>query len=353
MSPQFRFIEMPPQLERVSKAYEDDALDFDAQAELLRWQAQAPELLLLSRVGDAVLAVLQARTLLERIAFAEVVDATNPVVSIRPLPRILRRLRPALFPWRVVVATTEPKRLCNELALLRGWSGIGVDVVAGKRVHALGACRPGGGEGTVAGTLRDTRQRDLQLTCAHVVVRNCCSDVWRTNVQHLANGASDEPDAALLDPVTSCFSFPVASAREVSCATHKQLEEIVQTERPVSRIGGSHGGPQGRVRQAPDKLQSPGAVIAPTGLGGLARFPMVTLTRHRRRFRFNRRPFSREGDSGSWVVDGPQQLWIGMIVSGDPDMSLALHADSLTRYLAKHVPGTFNTNEMQCLTLGS
>jgi hypothetical protein len=300
-----------------------------------------------------VLALLQARDRGDTpTTLGEAAADLAPIVSIKPLPKLLARLRPQLFPWRVVVATRAPAALHEELARLGGWLGVGVDIVRGSRVEALGRCLADGGrEGTVGGTVRDSSGRELRLTCAHVLAPDCLSVVWRPHrAGRPHESVCDEPDAALLS-ANACLAGDCNHTVELQCATHAQLTELVRSGRPVRRIGGAHSGAQGVVELAYETaVDSPAAMLAADGLNGVTRFPLVVLTRRRRRFRLNLRPFSSEGDSGSWVVDGEERAWVGMVVSGGPNLSLALNAGSLVNYVTKLNPSPLAEGSLEWLT---
>jgi hypothetical protein len=199
--------------------------------------------------------------------------------------------------------------------------------------------------------VRDSSGRELRLTCAHVLAPNCVSVVWcakRAGFSH--GGVCDEPDAALLS-ANACLADNCNHTVELQCASYDNLKELVTSGRPVRRIGGGHSGTEGIVHLAPEAtVDAPAAMLAADGLNGVTRFPLVVLSRRRRRFRPNRRPFSSEGDSGSWVVDGDERAWVGMLVSGNPDLSLALNASSLAEYLAELDPGPLAKGDLEWLT---
>ncbi len=318
---------------------------------LLQWQSQADELLLLARAADVVVLGLRNMSTREGAsAIDEVVERVAPVVAIRPLPALLRLLRPRLFPWRVVVSTRRPDLVRVELAQFGDWLGIGVDIEKGASVGALGRCVVGGGlEGTVGGTLRDSAGHEMLVTCRHILAPGCRSKVWLPAEGGARVGISDEPDAALLDP-GACLAAGGRHTVGLDSASHQQLSDLLASGRPVIRVGGARSGAEGVIQLAPERVSSPAAMLAPDGLGGVTRFPLVVITRRRRRFRPNRSPFSSSGDSGSWVVEPEQRTWIGMVVSGNEDLTLAVSASCLLGYLTALEPGPLAMGDVECLT---
>lgn len=125
-----RFIEVPPR-HASPRAWPDR--DAGVESILLERECRAPELLLLGRACDAVESVLWDAAGSGSTSFEELVEQMQPRVTLRPLPGVLRRLRPRLYPWRVVVRTTDRAFFVCNLRELDDWLGVGVDVVKGRR----------------------------------------------------------------------------------------------------------------------------------------------------------------------------------------------------------------------------
>src|SRR5260370_7397847 len=94
-------------------------------------------------------------------------------VSLVPLRRAL--VRRELFPWRVVISTTDPGQVGTELSRFRDWLGIGVDVDDPVAPYPLGRCTAGydGLDGLAGGMVRTPEP--FLVTCQHVVSTACQS----------------------------------------------------------------------------------------------------------------------------------------------------------------------------------
>jgi hypothetical protein len=125
-----RFIEVPP--EHASPRPWAPNHDPGIESILLERECRTAELLLLGRACDAVESVLRKAAGGETTSFEELVEDTQPRVTLRPLPLLLRRLRPRLYPWRVVLRTTDRALFVRHLSGLDDWLGVGVDVVKGR-----------------------------------------------------------------------------------------------------------------------------------------------------------------------------------------------------------------------------
>jgi hypothetical protein len=336
-----RFLEAPPDLDKTWIPGPDP--DAKTEYALLRWQEQSAALLLLARAGDAVM-TLVAEHAQSRGGFGETVDRTQPVVSMSPVPTWLTRLRPQLFPWRVEVRTTDPDFFAERLPRYAGWLGVGVDVVRGGDVKPFGHCRVDGGmDGTVAGLVGNEHGHRLQLTCAHVLAEHCTCARWRANLP--PGVLSDEPDAAVLDGTSSCFSPRTNDAVSVPCATQDQLLELALGRTGVRRVGGRAFGTAGTVVGVSERgrVSTPATYVYAIGAGRMSRFPALSIVPRRSPLTrllgpFGRRPFSKNGDSGSWVFDPEHHRWVGMVVAGDTDSgySVAVNALELTRHVARN-----------------
>lgn len=309
----------------------------------LRREQRFPQLALLGRVGDALISLLEFESAVTpSVSFEDLVLRTHPAVALKPVPRLLLRTRPRLFPWRVEVRTTDPDFIAHRFDALGEWLGIGVDVVGGEPVHALDRChQPGGLYGTIGGVLRAGSGADAQLTCAHVLAPACGSLVWRSPIKAGAGAhISDHPDAALVASGSPCFTERKGPKTPLVAASFEQLCAMLADGSLVER-GARRRHAQGHVVQAPGegaRVSSPELSVYPDGAGGVNRFPAVVVVPRRRRFGplqwpLIPRPFSIQGDSGSWVIDRHNRVWIGMVMSGQRGMSYALSADHLCAYL--------------------
>jgi hypothetical protein len=295
----------------------------------LRWQLAGPQLLLLGRAGDATIAALADRSL-ESGGFRQRVADLQPAVVVSPLPKLLARLRPGLFPWRAEVLTTRPGEI-QALARFFSAVGIGVDVVKAGPLVANGECVARGGlAGTVAGAV-GMNGGSAQVTCAHVLAPACRSVLWRSFSGAPGIDVTDQPDLALLKP-RSCFQMPDAAPDIVECPSGEQLMALIKAASLVRRVGASGLSARGTAANI--------AGAYATGLGGMTRFPALGVaprsTRLSRRLRFIRPPdFSQQGDSGSWVVEPERRLWLGVVCCAHEQIggSYAQVAPALFDYL--------------------
>lgn len=68
--------------------------------------------------------------------------------------------------------------------------------------------------------------------------------------------------------------------------------------------------------------------------GRLIRFPHLQIMPRRTRFLgliewpFFGGPFSRPGDSGSWVIEARTKTWLGMVIAGDKDFHATFVAEA-------------------------
>lgn len=89
-------------------------------------------------------------------------------------------------------------------------------------------------------------------------------------------------------------------------------------------------------------VSAPATYAYTIGHGRVSRFPALNIVPRRSPWGrllgpVGRRPFSKGGDSGCWVVDPEHRRWVGMVVAGDKDsgLSVAVNAMELTRHLAR------------------
>jgi hypothetical protein len=331
--------EAPSNLEKAADRIpvdEDERLHALVTRERAEWQAGSAPLLLASRAGDLVVTLLAD----EAEEFGVMVERTQPLISVTMVPRWLRRLRPALFPWRVEVRTTDAAYLTARLRPYAEWLGIGVDVVKGRPMGPQSTCAsPGAQAGTVAGALSGHGGELMGLTCAHVVGTACSCARWRARLPQ--QGTTGAPDAATLDTGAPCFPIPAAGLTHLRCATRDELTELHLDGRPVHRIGGRRLGRDGTitVNHEGGGVGAPATTLYTLDKGLLGRFPAVVITPRpsllgRLLGPLGERAFSRGGDSGSWVVDPATGTWVGMVVCGDAHhQTVALNARELTAHI--------------------
>jgi hypothetical protein len=275
------------------------------------WQRSSPGLLLLARVCDTIDAL--SRTRQQRY---DAVREGHPAVVLMPVPRLVRRLAPLAFPWRVVVlATPHPEPMADMLSQFREWFGVGVHVERGRDIKRLRGCaHVDGRDGTVGGVVVMGRDDDAAhepygLTCGHVVSEQCPS----VRIRSLPVRHGWAPDAALVRLDGSCLPAPPAH-RDVTPVSFNELEDL-----SLDHVAVSLHTAQGSQRKGYLK----GHMLFASDREGPLRFPSVFLSRERATYAgipwppFGR-ALSKSGDSGAWVtLAGRPERWLAMVVSGD------------------------------------
>jgi hypothetical protein len=262
-----------------------------AQTARLRWQLKFDELLLAERVLDALV-------VFQRLNFFPL-----PVVHIFPAS--------SAFPWKVVLETDFPEEFQNWLTSLRDWLAIRVDVRPARQVRPLGHCvEPFGKEGVAGGMFIPAgglRPYPYRVTCSHVVAPNCAY------VELRSNGEGDQaPDVALIREISPCFNDePLSNFSRSFPATGNQLEQFILAKARVTMKRGQN-----------QKIGYIASRVAGFPVGNrYYRFPHCTVLPYIPRILlaipFGRRPFSHPGDSGSWLFEEANGIWIGMLVAGD------------------------------------
>jgi hypothetical protein len=303
---------------------EEEVPRYEAAARqvMLEWQLSAPQLLLLSRVCDTVDVVVR------RLESPAVPPGSPPeetsdsrqlhlMVALRLVPGTARRLAPDLFPWRVIVETDDPVTLSGALRQYADWYGIGVHVTKGKPIKRRGGCvHAGGMDGTIGGMVQ-IGSESYGLTCAHVIGADCPS----IKAPIKTESTYWSPDAVLLQLDGSCLTAPKSPLRSVAPLTWNGVEELLETKNAVACMRSARG----RLRKG--DLQLPAPYFRDKS--GFVRFPTIQVHRDAAR------PFSKPGDSGTWVTlqDAPDQ-WVGMVVSGHHGgMTLCHLSGPLLRWL--------------------
>jgi hypothetical protein len=310
--------------------------EWRAEQLVLKRRLGEPDLLLTGRVGDFLVDSLRTLSRYEDRNFAEIVTEIAPVVTVRKVPLPMRVTRRKLFPMRVVIHARRPALLRRALERFEPPPGIGIDIAAGSAVlpHSHGECTVGGGRpGTVAGSVVDGSGRVRRLTCAHVVSPSCLS-TRPSPPPARRTGTTYMPDAVLLNGESACF--PAEDLQPITPAASDQIDLLVSRNEMVRRTGGGRSG-SGRLHARVDGY--------PDSHGdGLCRFPSLIVDPRRRTLLFwpspfRGRSFSKDGDSGSWVLAEDGDLWVGMVVSGTPDRSFAHDVAPLMAWLEETEPG--------------
>jgi hypothetical protein len=264
-----------------------------AQRARLSSRLDFDELLLAERVIDALI-VFQRRYL----------DRT-------PLPAVHVFPDPSDFGWKIVLETDFPEKYKEYLLSLRDWIAIRVDIAPAKPIKPLGHCaEPFNKEGVAGGMFLEHLPESTNrycVTCSHVVSPACASVSLRSE------GEGDQtPDVALIKEISPCFNDEQVSKFSLCHpAIGYELEVLIKAKAKVTMKRGHKrkaGYIASRVRGFPvgDRYYHfPHCTIFPY-------IPRILLA-----LPFWRKPFSRGGDSGSWLFAETSGDWVGMLIAGD------------------------------------
>ena len=293
----------------------------------LSQQLAESQYLLIERVVDALICFFRARKL--------TVSEFPTCVYLDSLPG-RKRLRLGKFPWRVVMAVSNPLAIKQLFAnqSMREWLCIGVDVIPARRIAARpdheppedfsssspslvpqGRCTQGqdGLEGTVGGVLRSSLGQSSGVTCRHVLSSTCGSLRWPSFPVRPANNefTQQSPDAAFINLGSGCFDRPSVHAVSVWVANQSRIEravmesaKLVKTPRNSAVRGVVKTAYVSGFRLGSYFYRGPHIEIAPYFFRKLGIIWPIS------------RRFSRPGDSGCWVIDNATGAWIGMVIGG-------------------------------------
>lgn len=302
------FLEVPPGFGDLPMRYfEGNRWSAAAHTAHLRWQLSDNRLLLTERVVDAIVYLQRLTPKLDDGDFS---------VTVR-LGDVKRPGKINIFPWRVIVETSNPTPIAKHLSLVSDWLGIGVDLVPATEIQSLGICRSGtdGSNGQAAGLLssQNDAHREYGLVCHHVLSSACGSLYCPTppNRPEYGDYPNGALDAALIELQSQCFVRGSESRTSIACATAGDRDRFIKTGQDVSKwpyLGGRKGileTPVPAIRTKQGQIRAPHIQVLPkfTKRFGIT-WPIIG------------RSFSTEGHSGAWVIDPMENLWFGMIVHG-------------------------------------
>lgn len=306
------FIEVPPGFKqpKIREFAEDQVAPYWHSAHL-KWQLKADRFLLAERVSDAV-ECIRRTDYPEGLAGPE--GNTLPIASsILIEPQTGSK---GTVPWRVVIETSFGSLLKEKLYPIRNWLGVDVTFHPATVNHLLGKCISGddGLDGVVAGVVdfHSSGER-FGLACQHYLSENCNSLKWPHTLNGQGRGYDEAaPDMALLSEQSPCFDINGRTATHIQAASDSELEIMLSQKsmvemRPKDR--GVFGGidSTGCVAFVADNIsyRGPHILVTPafTRRWGLV-WPL-----------FNRQ-FSKNTDSGSWITNKDNGLWVGMVVAG-------------------------------------
>ncbi|MCC5902747.1 MAG: hypothetical protein JJT87_12585 [Halomonas sp.] len=299
------FLERPPEFTQIaSRQFEDDGVTGAWHAARLRDELTDDRYLLAGRVIDAI-------TCLQRTGQLSEKDSPS---SIRLEPLESRFGQHKMFPWRVVIESAAHERICRLLEPLQRWFGVGVDFAKPMAIIPYGMCKGGGGasEGVVGGTLTINND-EFYVTCLHVLSDMCGSQYWPPTGYKSRQFTEMEPDAALLHTGGPCsLTREVRHSFDVICM---KATDIKWAQKGDVKFKKSTDTSRRRAKIDIADVRS----FFMSGRDYIG--PHILLTPHFvKRFwvywpLFPRR-FSRQGESGTWIVDEDSHEWLGMIVGG-------------------------------------
>ncbi len=314
--------EIPPGFEVLDKESEyeepyEEPTERYGQLARLRWQLGSDAFLLLERVTDLVLRILEN----------EKYTVTNSPFAIKLSAVKFHRLR-GLFPWRVIVCSHDQDMILDSLRPHADWLGIGVDLDEPPTIRSLGRCLVGYDAltGLVGGTL--AFYETYGVTCRHVLSSECnsvasptCHTEWPPS-----RFVSEAPDATLLRVNTPCFQVPIDESRSVTEASVSLIEQWMLTRSPILQVHPESKGQRLGIVKAQVSASRIGSTIY--------RFPQSEVILNMRQFffgmitiPFGRTCFSYPGDSGSWVCGNQLGPWLGITTAGD-DMGATYVTDA-------------------------
>jgi hypothetical protein len=313
--PRFEIREFPPGIEAIDSRRELSPSDAVGQMVRLRWQLKRPELLLLERVVDTALGILERRL---GDSSARITNGLLGAVRVEPAKR--RSRDPNIFPWTVILETNYPGLYRAEFERLRNWLAIGIDFDRPTEFVGYGLCQvPGGERGEVGGVLH-LQDSELAMTCAHVLSDQCGSLVVRGEPRR----AGQQPDAALISMQSPCFQIHTQPRSGKVPATRDEIDRCHRREDTVRYANIRHKSVRGYLYGTLSEFPIDGtvyrfpheAVVPATRLIlGILPWPPGTGL------------FSEPGDSGSWILTEKSDNWIGMLVGGDPFTRTSYIAD--------------------------
>jgi hypothetical protein len=302
--PRFEILERPPGIELSERPTgEFSPTDAIGQMVRLRWQIEQPELLLLERVVDAAIAIVN-----RAVDQSSQVRRTELLGAIRLEPR--KRKPRDKFPWVVILETNHPEVFRSEFEILKNWLAIEILFDQPSEIFRYGQCQMLGGRLGEIGGLLEFSNQSFPMTCAHVLSHGCASLAIGTNP-----GQGQQPDAALIQSGTPCFHWQSQSASPKTPATRQDVERCMLRADTVRYANTRHKRVRGYLYGTVSEFPVDGV---------LYRFPhemVVPITRLL--FGFLPWPlrsgfFSEPGDSGSWILTEKSDRWVGMVVGGDP-----------------------------------
>lgn len=300
------YIETIPGFETTSSsALLDTPYAACGQAARLIWQLREPHFALTERVSDLIATV--GRQVTSGRARRDGSPFEYPTLRLESLDESEYGNR--VFPWVVVVETSnfEPYRAIIEG--VKDWLGIAVAIGPARRVELFGNCKIGaGGLDGIAGGAFSSQQQVYLLTCAHVLSEQCHSTIMRGNPKNNEN----EPDAAIIRSSTPCFDSSLA-ATPCRQADPQEVKSYIQARTPVLKTHPHCDTKPGFIRNYAFGFDVGGTfhrfphleVLPILSSIGPVDWPVVGRT------------FSKPGDSGAWVLGRNSNIWFGMVTGGD------------------------------------
>ena len=228
-------------------------------------------------------------------------------VKLSSINALMVQKRGNLFPYYVTIEGNDIDAFRDLLVPLTGWLGIGI-VLSERYISTFySSCMASGGEsGRVGGQIVLDTNKPILVTCSHVLGPACGEAEFMTRPQ--SSGTTSEPDIALLSPLYRCFSKP---RRVTSVIPHKlsavDFGKIKCIKTPSGNPTGVLYRPVGLVEISGRKYEFPHAEILSDVKIWFDLFIWPPW----------QRMFSKQGDSGSWVISSDEMKWLGIVVSGN------------------------------------
>ncbi len=315
------FIEEPVGLYASSKLFESES-DKIRHIAILKWQLEWPIALMAYRMAD--LLNILSDNIYDLEKFSE-----DYAIYIEPRTN-------SEIGWQLVIGSQDNSTLEQLILDYSEWIPMPILLTSFYEMEKYGKCMIGGGlEGCVGGFVR-SQFTGYPVTCSHVLSDKCQS------VDHRL--AFDCPDISLLDKSTlstsgsQCFDYvDDRNGQHVRSTSTKKIKKMIRDGVLVHKNHPGLSKVKGRID---------GIISTYSFVNAHQRitcdFPTLLIFPEKQRWfdslldRYS--SFSKDGDSGSWVVDESRQCWVGMLVAGNThhQMSLAIHSGALDLFLSGH-----------------
>lgn len=324
------FIELPPEIKpsqlRVFNLNDgNDRVELTYHIVNLKSELKHKKYLLAGRINDVITCLNRTGLLAPKDDFS--------MLYLDSIPLYLDKNN--LYPWRVVIDTSNYDKLLEILSLLDNWLGIGVDFLLGPKKKIIkfgqGQCESQCDSsrdirtGVVSGIIEDSESKRFGVSCLHSVNYKCRSNFMKKLNDQFPEETTtlQSVDITLLDFHKDCirdrcFEFQDnLDFREINIAEPEEIElfltrrmSIIKTPNDNKKGVILHEVPSIMNSDTGELIRCPHLMIVRKNIVPLQRILMDFLGMG------NSLAFSQGGDSGTWVTDSEHQFWFGMIVRG-------------------------------------